>query len=187
MLSNPIKLAAPAAEPPPARTGRRLISAAALIALALGTLTLVDRFREVPVDPAPPNEPSQALITTPAPETAVPTTSPEPAIDPPPPPQVTKDATLTPPPSAPAVLPPAAMTHAAPVEKDAGKAYMVQVGVFTSPANAEALQKQLRRAGINAHLETRVRLGPFKDKREAEKILARAKKLGINAVLIGSR
>jgi DedD protein len=68
-----------------------------------------------------------------------------------------------------------------------GKAYVVQVGVFTSPANALALQKQLRRAGIEAHLETRVQLGPFKDKRDADRALARAKKLGINAVLVGSR
>ena len=64
---------------------------------------------------------------------------------------------------------------------------MIQVGVFTSPANAQALQKQLRRAGIESHLETRVHLGPFKDKRDAEKALARAKRLGINAVLVSAR
>jgi DedD protein len=69
----------------------------------------------------------------------------------------------------------------------AGKGYLVQVGVFNSPANAQALQKQLQRAGIQARLETRVQLGPFKDKRDAEKALARARKLGIDAVLIGSR
>jgi DedD protein len=61
---------------------------------------------------------------------------------------------------------------------------MIQVGVFTSPANAQALQKQLQRAGIEAHLETRVQLGPFEDKRDADKALSRARKLGINAVLV---
>ena len=77
---------------------------------------------------------------------------------------------------------PAQITALAP-----GKAYLVQVGLFNSPANAQALQKQLRRAGIEAHLETRVQLGPFKDKRDADQALARAKKLGIDAVLVSSR
>ncbi len=61
---------------------------------------------------------------------------------------------------------------------------MVQLGVFNTPANARSLQKQLRRAGINAHLETFVKMGPFKDKHEAEKALARARKLGVQAVLV---
>ena len=65
--------------------------------------------------------------------------------------------------------------------------YVVQVGVFNSPANAQALQNQLRRAGLEARLETRVQIGPFKDKREAEQAIARAKKLGINAILVKSR
>ena len=68
-----------------------------------------------------------------------------------------------------------------------GKAYMVQVGVFSLPANAQALQKQLQREGFESHLETRVQLGPFKNKRDADKALARAKKLDINAVLISAR
>ena len=68
-----------------------------------------------------------------------------------------------------------------------GKTYLVQVGIFNSPANAQALQKQLQRAGIQAHLETRVQLGPFKDKHDADKALARARKLGIDAVLVSAR
>jgi len=67
-----------------------------------------------------------------------------------------------------------------------GKVYLVQVGIFNSPANAQALQKQLRRAGIEAHLETRVQLGPFKDKRDADIALARARKLGVDAVLVSA-
>lgn len=76
-------------------------------------------------------------------------------------------------------------------DKPAGKAvaaadthYVVQLGVFNTPANAQSLQKQLKRAGINAHLETFVKVGPFKDKHEAEKALVRARKLGIEAVLV---
>ncbi len=62
--------------------------------------------------------------------------------------------------------------------------YSVQLGVFNTPANAQSLQKQLARAGINAHLETFVKVGPFKDRHEAEKTLAHARKLGIQAVLV---
>ena len=43
-----------------------------------------------------------------------------------------------------------------------------------------------RPAGIEAHLETRVQLGPFKDKRDADKALARARKLGVDAVLVST-
>jgi DedD protein len=64
---------------------------------------------------------------------------------------------------------------------------LVQVGVFTSPANAQALQHQLVKAGIPAHTETRVQLGPFQDRREAETALAKVKKLGVNAVLVAPR
>ena len=62
---------------------------------------------------------------------------------------------------------------------------MVQAGTFRSTANARALQQQLQRAGVTAHLETRVQLGPFKNRRDADKALARTKQLGIAAVLIG--
>ncbi len=62
--------------------------------------------------------------------------------------------------------------------------YVVQLGVFNSATNAQSLQKRLKRAGIDAHLETFVKVGPFKDKYEAEKALARARKLGIQAVLV---
>ncbi len=175
------------------RTGRRLIGAAALIALAIGGLALVDRFRERPAGLAPSHEPAQALITTPAPapEVPAPATKPDRPVTPPSPPQVLNNETLVPP-SRPSAMPPPPRpaTENASAEINApapGKAYLIQVGVFSSPANAQALQKQLKRAGIEAHLETRVQLGPFKDKRDADKALARAKKLGVNAVLVSTR
>jgi cell division protein FtsN len=49
------------------------------------------------------------------------------------------------------------------------------------------LQQQLAKAGIASHTETRMQLGPFKDKHEAEKALAQAIQLGINAVLLPPR
>src|SRR6266404_1596850 len=49
---------------------------------------------------------------------------------------------------------------------------------------SQALQQQLVKAGIPAHTETRVQLGPFQDRREAETALAKVKKLGVDAVLV---
>ena len=177
--SNP---AEPQQATEPSRTGPRLIAAAALIGLAFGALVVLDRFRERPTGLTPPHEPSQALITSPTSESNVAVLKSE---LPPPPPQVLNNETLLPPPRATGATP-----SARPAEKTAmvpGKAYMVQVGVFSSPANAQALQKQLQREGFESHLETRVQLGPFRNKRDADKALARAKKLDINAVLISAR
>jgi cell division septation protein DedD len=186
--SNP---AAPPQQPAKSSTGRRLIAAVVLIGLATGGLALVDRFRQRPAGLTPPHEPSEALITPPAAGPNLRTANPEQPITPPPPPKIINNETLVPPSRATSSSPlPQAAADGSPAEKIAstpGKAYLVQVGVFRSPANAQALQKQLRRAGIEAHLETRVQIGPFKDKRDADKALVRAKKLGINAVLVGSR
>jgi DedD protein len=185
MPSNSSNPAAPPQQEKKSRTGRRLLAAALLIGLAIGGLALVDRFRERPAGLTPPHEPSQALIIPPAAQSDVQALKPKLPTTPPPPPQVVNNETLAPPPHAISIAPspsPAPETALA-----AGKGYMIQVGVFTSPANAQALQQQLQRAGIEAHLETRVQLGPFKDKRDAERALARAKKLGINAVLVGAR
>jgi DedD protein len=191
MPPNSNKPAAPPQEQARASTGRRLIAAAVLIGLAIGGLALVDRFRERPAGLTPPHEPSEALITPPAAEPNLPTAKPDQSITPPPPPKIINNEMLAPAPRATSATPlPQAAPDGPPAEKTAstpGKAYLVQVGVFTSPANAQALQKQLQRAGIEAHLETRVQIGPFKDKREADKALVRAKKLGINAVLVNSR
>ena len=188
MPTTSSKPVAPVQEETKSPAGRRLIGAAVLIGLAIGSLALVDRFRDRPAGLTPPHEPSQALITTPGPEPATPPGTSAPAVIPPLPPKVVNNETLTPPPRA-AATTPSPVANPVPAEKSVvpGKAYMIQVGVFSSPANAQALQKQLHRAGMDAHLETRVQLGPFKDKQEADKALARAKKLGINAVLLSAR
>lgn len=169
----------------PLGTGWKLGLATVLIGAAVVGLTLVDRWRDRPAAPIPPHEPSQALITSPQPETAPPSAASGVLLPPPPPPEVVNNEKLAPPPTIAALSAARPAATEAKVPEPAGKAYMVQVGVFTSPANAQALQRQLKRADINAHLETRVQLGPFKDRQEADKALARAKKLGIDAVLVG--
>jgi DedD protein len=176
-------------QPANSSTKRRLIAAAALIGVAIIGLAVVDRFREQPPGPRPPHEPAQALIATPAPEsdTATATTGPYPS--PPSPPEVINNETLVPPrrPAEPAPPTSRSGTTAPDSRAVTDKAYIIQVGVFTSPANAKAVQKQLKRAGMQAHLETRVQLGPYRDKREAERALARARELGIDAVMINPR
>lgn len=67
----------------------------------------------------------------------------------------------------------------------AGTGYTVQLGVFSNYDNARALQQKLATNGIKAQLETRVQLGPFKDKQEAEEAYRKIKQMGLPAVLVG--
>ena len=66
-------------------------------------------------------------------------------------------------------------------------AYVVQVGVFASPANAEALRDRLRKGGIDAQTETRVRVGPFATAAEAQAVSARLRALGLEPVTLPQR
>lgn len=66
-------------------------------------------------------------------------------------------------------------------------AYVVQVGVFASPANAEALRDRLRKAGIDAQTETRVRVGPFATAAEAQSVSAKLRALGLEPVTLPQR
>ena len=168
----------------PKRPNRnRLLIAVALIGLAVAALVAVEQIREHPFSPSAPHEPSQALITppaiTPEPPLAGSPTEAKPA-EPPPPPVVVNE------PDQP-VPPPATPRKASPVVPD-GTAYLVQAGVFASTANALSLQQKLAKAGIRAKVETRVQLGPYKERREAEQAMAKLKKLGvINAVMVPAR
>jgi len=99
---------------------------------------------------------------------------------------------LTPKPSASqgaAVEPPLAVKPAeAPrIPEPPPRAYIVQLGVFTTPANAEALRERLARDGIEAHTETRLQVGPFKNKAEADAVMAKLKALDVKAVLVPQR
>jgi DedD protein len=179
---------APAGAPAPEQTKqpgkRHLLGALLLIGVAIGGLALMDRWRQKPAITPPPHEPSQALIAPPPHESpAAPVQSDHP-VEPPPPPQVVNNEKLSAAAKADAASAPAGARIATKPAPETGTAYVVQVGVFMSPANAQALQQQLLKAGIAAHTETRVQLGPFRDRREAETALAKVRKLGVNAVLV---
>jgi DedD protein len=170
-------------QPAPAplqRTRTRLIIAAALIGLAVASLAAVEQFRDRPVSVPAPHEPSQALIAPPAPPPEPAAAAPGTTAPEPPPPPVVVNEPDTPPIPAAAPRPPTGAAIDNP-------AYLVQAGVFTSPANAQSLQQRLAKAGIRAKVETRVQLGPYKDRLEAEQALARLKKLGVNAVMVPAR
>lgn len=171
----------PSAADPKRGIRRRLLIAAVLIGLAVAGLVAVEQMRERPKTFSPPHEPSQALIAPPppaAPETSAATSQVQ-LADPPPPPVVVNEADR-PVPSVGVLrtLPPAITDRAS---------YFVQAGVFTSPDNARSLQQRLAKAGIQAKVETRVHLGPYKDRREAEQALTKLKKLGITAVMVPAR
>jgi DedD protein len=96
--------------------------------------------------------------------------------------------TAAPPPAAAAVpaapsAPPAAEQSAAPTvpatkgDRTAGageaapppgRGYMVQLGVFAAPTNAQRLRDELVAQGYPAHMQSRVVMGPFPDRQAAE-------------------
>ncbi|MDR3428558.1 MULTISPECIES: SPOR domain-containing protein [Silvimonas] len=61
--------------------------------------------------------------------------------------------------------------------------YTVQAGVFLHASNADKLLTQLQNAGVPAWLETRVQIGPFKNKADAEAAISKLRKLGIEPVV----
>lgn len=67
----------------------------------------------------------------------------------------------------------------------APKSFEVQLGVFTDLDNAKQLQTKLAQQGIPSHTETRVQIGPFKSRMEAERAKVKLKALGISAVVLG--
>ena len=85
------------------------------------------------------------------------------------------------------VPPPAAPAPSKPPEAPPAKGFVVQLGLFSNPANAQQLQGRLAEHGIKAHTETRLYVGPFSDKPEAERAMAQIRALGINAVLAPAR
>ena len=61
--------------------------------------------------------------------------------------------------------------------------FSVQAGVFLHASNAEKLLAQIQTAGIPAYLETRVQIGPFKTRAEADAAVKKLRKLGIEPII----
>lgn len=63
------------------------------------------------------------------------------------------------------------------------RGFTVQAGVFQSGSNAEKLISRLSSAGIPARLETRVQIGPFKSREEADLMMRRLREMGVTPIL----
>jgi DedD protein len=145
-----------------------------------------------PVAPPPPPEPGKLPDTSPVPApkaVAAPALEEESAGAPQQQPFVARAAQSLSKPqmSAAAVQSPARSpsTASAPATPLAPKGYAVQLGVFTDIDNAKQLQSKLAEHGIPSHTETRVQIGPFKSREEADRAREKLKKLGIAAVIRG--
>jgi DedD protein len=60
----------------------------------------------------------------------------------------------------------------------------LQAGVFSSAQRAEELHAKLTLSGVPSTLETRVQVGPFRTRQEAEAAQSKLKELGIEAILV---
>jgi cell division protein FtsN len=61
--------------------------------------------------------------------------------------------------------------------------FVVQLGLFNTVENAQALRARLEAQGIPVFLETRVVVGPFRDRAEADAAQAKLKALGVAGVV----
>lgn len=76
----------------------------------------------------------------------------------------------------------------APVSDAAARGFVVQVGAFSDPAKAGARQIELAARGFNSFIETadgvsRVRVGPFSARGDAEAMLRRLREASIDGVV----
>ncbi|WP_434633558.1 SPOR domain-containing protein [Chromobacterium sp. CV08] len=77
--------------------------------------------------------------------------------------------------------PPPAPAKAEPAGSSVG--YQVQLGLFSSIGNAQKLVRDLQKHGISAHTVTRVQLGPFKSRAEADEAMKKLRELGYSPLL----
>jgi DedD protein len=172
------------------RARRRLVGAIALVLLVVVFLPMFldsepkplnqDIAINIPPIPSPETMPQQAAPAAPAAEPATPATPPAPE------PAATPAAKPEPPvaevrPKPQAELKPApkpAPKHETRPAAASGDGYVVQLGAFSSAANAKALQKKLQENKFKAYTElvkspngdrTRVRVGPYATRDAADK------------------
>lgn len=65
--------------------------------------------------------------------------------------------------------------------------FLLQAGVFTSAQRAEQLHAKLTLSGVPSTLETRVQVGPFRTRQEAEAAQEKLRQLGVETVLVPPR
>jgi DedD protein len=65
--------------------------------------------------------------------------------------------------------------------------FLLQAGTFTNAQRAEELHAKLTLSGVPSTLETRVQVGPFKTRQEAEAAQEKLRELGIGSVLVAPK
>jgi len=183
-----------------------------MIVLLLATLAVFDRMNAPEetapaeprfTEPVPVGRKEVAQAVTPAEpapegEKVAPAAEPEASAAP-----VDKSVAPSGPPPRPAVrvesAAPAPAAHAAPRPEAAARpapqsvatpgvrlfsGYALQAGVFSDTHRAEELHAKLTLNGIPSTIESRVQVGPFKTREEAEAARAKMKALGIDALLL---
>ncbi|NWG88101.1 MAG: SPOR domain-containing protein [Hydrogenophilaceae bacterium] len=166
--------------------------AAAVTSAALAGLWWLDHSSKQ--EKAKPTPPPKPIITAPppsaalAPEAPLGTEEPLAPSEPPPPPIIGKLPEPSPAPATAKLAPPPPQTKPAPhavvpAAAPAKGGFIVQLGVFSNPDNAKELVERLRQQGIRAEMETRVHVGPFLNRAEAEKAQAELRKLGLSPVV----
>lgn len=149
---------------PPARPAQDVIAPAA--PARVETVKKTDQ-------PATPTVPQQAVA--PAPKSVTATVAPAPAVAQAPA-AVQVAAAARPSPAAPAQ---AAVAAAAPAPRASAEgAYYLPLGAFPTAEQAEVLRARLSAEGVPSHLETRVLVGPFADRRDALAAQARLREKG---------
>ena len=60
----------------------------------------------------------------------------------------------------------------------------LQAGVFLQPSNAQSFKSNLEAQGLPVYIESRVHVGPFRDRKEAERVREQLREMGVSTVLI---
>jgi DedD protein len=176
------------------RARRRLVGATALVLLVVVFLPMFLDSEPKPLNqdiaitiPPVPNAEAPPSPTTPAPVAVVPPApQPGPAAqpEPQPAPEPKAEVQKSEPKPEPKPEPKAEPKPAALQQAKIGDAFVVQLGAFSNPANAKALQKKLRDNKFTAYTEvvkipggdrTRVRVGPYASREAAERARDRLK------------
>ncbi|CAN1537361.1 cell division protein DedD [Burkholderiaceae bacterium] len=180
----------------------RLIGASLLVLVAVVGFPMVfdTQPRRIPVD-LPIHIPAQPAVSPLTPVAAAPAAPAAPAAEPTPAPAPVVVAPVKPaeksteksaeePANQPAVKPTAKAT-AKPDAK--GARFVVQVGAYADAASARVVRQKIERAGLKTYTQvakteqgnrTRVRLGPFNSRAEADRAAQKIKSLGLTPSIL---
>ncbi|TXH92650.1 SPOR domain-containing protein [Thauera aminoaromatica] len=148
---------------PPARPAQDVIAPAA--PARVETVKKTDQ-------PATPTVPQQAVA--PAPKSVTATVAPAPAVA-----QAPAAVQAAAAPARPSPAAQAAVAAVAPAPRASAEgAYYLPLGAFPTAEQAEVLRARLSAEGVPSHLETRVLVGPFADRRDALAAQARLREKG---------